>query len=64
MKLGLAGRLFGIPGFVAHRNLSRSTARGRTVVTSLAVSTVLIVTTGSLAVAMDPIMERAQSRCV
>ncbi|WP_290995969.1 ABC transporter permease [Gordonibacter sp.] len=61
MKLGLAGRLFGIPGFVAHRNLSRSTARGRTVVTSLAVSTVLIVTTGSLAVAMDPIMERAQS---
>lgn len=61
VKLGLAGRLFGIPGFVAHRNLSRSTARGRTVVASLAVSTMLIVTTGSLAVTMEPIMDRAES---
>lgn len=61
VKLGLAGRVFGIPGFVAHRNLSRSTARGRTVVASLAVSTLLIVTTGSLSVTMTPIMERAES---
>ena len=61
VKLGFAGRLFGIPGFVAHRNLSRSASRGRTVVASLAVSTVLIVTTGSLAVAMEPLTERAES---
>lgn len=61
VKLGLAGRLFGIPGFVAHRNLSRSTARGRTVVASLAVGTLLIVTTGSLSVTMTPIMERTES---
>ncbi|MFQ9179860.1 MAG: hypothetical protein ACLR3C_08040 [Eggerthella lenta] len=27
-EVGIAGRLFGIPGFVAHRNLSRSATRG------------------------------------
>lgn len=59
VKLGFAGRIFGMPGFVAHRNLSRSASRGRTVVASLAVSVVLIVATGSLAAAMSPIADRA-----
>ena len=61
VKLGLAGRLFGIPGFVAHRNLSRSTARGRTVVASLAVSTTLIVVTGSLAGSLALVSDRTGS---
>ncbi|WP_417064638.1 FtsX-like permease family protein [Gordonibacter urolithinfaciens] len=59
VRRGAAGELFGVPGFVAHRNLSRSAARGRTVVSSLAVSVVLIVATGSLADAMAPISDRA-----
>ncbi|GKG90557.1 ABC transporter permease [Gordonibacter urolithinfaciens] len=59
VRMGAAGKLFGVPGFVAHRNLSRSAARGRTVVSSLAVSVVLIVATGSLADAMAPISDRA-----
>ncbi len=58
VKLGWHGRLFGLPGFVAHRNLSRSASRGRTVVASLAVSVVLIVATGSLADALAPISDR------
>ncbi|OUO91427.1 ABC transporter permease [Gordonibacter sp. An230] len=59
VKLGWRGKLFGVPGFVAHRNLSRSASRGRTVVASLAVSVVLIVATGSLADALAPIADRA-----
>ena len=59
VKLGWSGKIFGVPGFVAHRNLSRSASRGRTVVASLAVSVVLIVATGSLADAMAPISDRA-----
>lgn len=59
VRMGAAGKLFGVPGFVAHRNLSRSAARGLTVVASLAVSVVLIVATGSLADAMAPISDRA-----
>ena len=58
VKLGWHGRLFGLPGFVAHRNLSRSASRGRTVVASLAMSVVLIVATGSLADALAPISDR------
>lgn len=59
VRMGAAGKLFGVPGFVAHRNLSRSASRGRTVVASLAVSVVLIVATGSLADSMAPISDRA-----
>lgn len=59
VRMGAAGKLFGVPGFVAHRNLSRSASRGRTVVASLAVSVVLIVATGSLAAALSPISDRA-----
>ncbi len=58
VRMGAAGKLFGVPGFVAHRNLSRSASRGRTVVASLAVSVVLIVATGSLADALSPISDR------
>lgn len=61
VRLGLAGRLFGVPGFVAHRNLSRAAARGRTVVASLAVSAALVVVTGSVALYLAPLSERAGS---
>ena len=59
-KLGLAGRLFGVPGFIAHRNLARSSARGRTVVASLAVSVVLLVSTGAVALYLEPLADRAE----
>ena len=61
VKLGIAGRLFGIPGFVAHRNLSRSATRGRTVVASLAVSVTLVVVAGSTALYLAPLSDRASS---
>lgn len=48
-SLGLAGRLFGVPGFVAHRNLSRSSSKGRVTVAALAVSCALLITSGSIA---------------
>ena len=59
---GIAGKLFGVPGFVAHRNLSRAKAGGRTVVASLAVSVTLIVVTGSIAATLEPISDRASSQ--
>ncbi len=43
---GLASRLFGIPGFIAHRNLSRSTSKGRVTVAALAVSVALLIVSG------------------
>lgn len=43
---GLAGRIFGIPGFIAHRNLSRSTSKGRVTVAALAVSVALLIIAG------------------
>ena len=51
--LGLAGRLFGIPGFIAHRNLSRSSSKGRVTVAALAVSVALLITSGSIADVMS-----------
>ncbi|OUP10089.1 ABC transporter permease [Collinsella sp. An2] len=45
---GLAARLFGVPGFVAHRNLSRSTSKGRVTVAALAVSVALLIIAGSI----------------
>lgn len=59
---GLAGRLFGVSGFIAHRNLSRASARGRTVVASLAVSVALIVVAGSVAMYLSPVADRAESK--
>lgn len=59
---GLAGKLFGVPGFIAHRNLSRSSARGRSVVVSLAVSVVLIVIAGSISLYFMPLSDRAESK--
>ena len=46
---GLAARLFGVPGFVAHRNLSRSTSKGRVTVSALAISVALLIISGSIA---------------
>lgn len=45
---GLAGTLFGIPGFIAHRNLSRSTSKGRVTVAALAVSVALLIIAGAI----------------
>ena len=58
---GMWGLAAGVPGIIAHRNLSRQSARGRIVVMSLAVSVVLVVTAGAVAVTMDPIASRAGS---
>ena len=61
VRPGAAGRIFGVPGFVAHRNLSRAASRGRTVVASLAVSVALVVVTGSVALYLAPLSDRAAS---
>ena len=61
VRPGAAGRIFGVPGFVAHRNLSRAASRGRTVVASLAVSVALVVVTGSVALYLAPLSDRAGS---
>lgn len=58
---GMWGLAAGVPGIIAHRSLSRQSARGRIVVMSLAVSVVLVVTAGAVAVTMDPIASRAGS---
>lgn len=59
VRPGAAGRIFGVAGFVAHRNLSRAASRGRTVVASLAVSVALVVVTGSVALYLAPLSDRA-----
>lgn len=58
---GLWGLVAGVPGIIAHRNLSRQSSRGRIVVASLAVSVVLVVTAGAVALTMDPLANRAGS---
>ena len=45
---GLAARLFGVPGLIAHRNLSRATSKGRVTVAALAVSVALLIISGSI----------------
>lgn len=60
-RKGLSGRLFGVPGYIALKNLSRSSGRGRIVVASLAVSVALIVVAGSTAMYLMPISDRASS---
>ena len=47
--LGLAGRIFGIPGFIAHKNLTRASSKGRVTVAALSVSVALLITSGSIA---------------
>ena len=51
--LGLAGRIFGIPGFIAHKNLTRASSKGRVTVAALAVSVALLITSGSIADVMS-----------
>ncbi len=55
----VAQALFGVPGLVAHRNLTRSGSRSRVVVASLAVSVALVVTCGCLDAYMQPLMGTA-----
>lgn len=52
-SLGIAGRVFGLPGFIAHKNLSRSSSKGRVTVAALAVSVALLITSGSIADVMS-----------
>lgn len=47
-SLGVTGRLLGVPGFIAHRNLARSSSKGRVTVAALAVSVALLITSGSI----------------
>ena len=47
--IGLAERLFGVPGFMAHRNLTRGSSKGRVTVAALAISVALLITSGSIA---------------
>ena len=55
---GLRERLGGIGGLLAHRNLRRSGSKGRVVVASLAVSVLLLVTSGAIAEALGAITDR------
>lgn len=47
--LGLTGRIFGVPGLIAHKNLTRASSKGRVTVAALAVSVALLITSGSIA---------------
>ena len=55
----IAQALFGIPGLVAHRNLTRSGSRSRVVVVSLAVSVALVIACGCLDAYIQPLMGAA-----
>lgn len=48
-RRSLAERVLGVPGFVARRNLTRSTSKGRVTVAALAVSVALLIASGSFA---------------
>ncbi|MDN0064818.1 ABC transporter permease [Collinsella ihumii] len=50
---GLSARLFGVPGFIAHRNLTRATSKGRVTVAALAVSVALLIISGVIGSVMD-----------
>lgn len=50
---GLASRLLGIPGFIAHRNLTRAASKGRVTVAALAVSVALLIISGVIGSVMD-----------
>lgn len=49
----LASRLLGIPGFIAHRNLTRAASKGRVTVAALAVSVALLIISGVIGSVMD-----------
>ncbi len=55
----VAQALFGVPGLVAHRNLTRSSSRSRVVVASLAVSVMLVVTCGCIDAYVAPVIDVA-----
>lgn len=57
LREGRAGKgLFGMPGILARRNLTRSSSKGRVIVASLAVSVALMVTGGYLAQSLSVIV--------
>lgn len=64
MAVGMGGRLFGAPGAIAKRNLSRSASRGRSVVAALAVSVLLVVASGSVALYLEPLYNLANARAL
>ena len=55
----IASALFGVPGLVAHRNLTRSSSRSRVVVASLAVSVMLVVVCGCIDAYISPLADVA-----
>ena len=61
-RRGISGALFGTPGVLARRSMARSGGRGRVVVASLAVSTALVVIAGSVAIYLDPLVDRSSMK--
>ncbi|MDO4436610.1 MAG: ABC transporter permease [Coriobacteriaceae bacterium] len=55
-------RTLGVPGLMAHRNLTRASSKGRVAVASLAVSVALIIISGSIAHYMGYLAERSNTR--
>ena len=58
----LAQATFGVPGLVAHRNLTRASSRGRIVVVSLAMSVALVIVCGAIDAYMQPLARIGGSR--
>ena len=54
-------RLGGVPGFVAHRNLTRAASKGRVAVASLAVSVALLITSGSISMYLGRVVTAVDS---
>ncbi len=50
---GVAARLFGIPGFIAHRNLTRAASKARVTIAALAVSVTLLIVAGLIGGVLD-----------
>lgn len=54
-------RVFGVPGWLAHRNLARARGKGRVAVASLAVSVALIIISGSISRYMEHLVSVVDS---
>ena len=50
----LFSKMFGVPGFIAHRNLSRASSKGRVIAASLGISVMLFVVAGCIATYLKP----------
>ena len=51
----LFSKIFGVPGFIAHRNLSRASSKGRVIAASLGISVMLFVVAGCIATYLKPL---------